>query len=122
EGWMQAQIEESAYLEAKKQSDGRSIIVGVNEFAGGETSSVPLSAVDPGLEEQQKDSLDAWRSHRDLDVCERALRVVTETASSKTNLMPPIKEALSAGCTVGEVSDALRSVFGEYRAGASASG
>ncbi len=115
EGWMQAQIEDSAYLEAKRQGSGESVIVGVNQFTSEDSEPIPVLDIDPALEQSQSESIRAWRSNRDNNAVETALVGVAEVAATDANLMIPIKIALSAGATVGEVSDALRGVFGVYR-------
>jgi len=115
EGWMQAQIEESAYREARRQADGSSIVVGVNRFASGDGGAIPALEVDPTLEEEQRRRLADWRSTRPYEAVSKALEAVEEQASTDTNLLPGIKLAMREGATVGEVSDRLRSVFGVYR-------
>jgi methylmalonyl-CoA mutase N-terminal domain/subunit len=115
EGWMQAQIEDSAYLEAKRQGSGESVVVGVNQFTSDHSEPIPVLEIDPALEKSQKEAVEAWRSNRDSIAVETAMARVGEVAATDENLMMPIKIALSAGATVGEVSDALRRVFGAYR-------
>jgi methylmalonyl-CoA mutase N-terminal domain/subunit len=114
EGWMQAQIEESAYQEARRQSSGESVVVGVNRFAMG-GDPVPVLEVDPNLEAGQIETLSRHRETRDESAVEAALARVGEVARSKENLMSALREALSVGATIGEVSDVLRSVFGVHR-------
>ena len=115
EGWVQSQIEESAYREARRQTEGSSVVVGVNRFQGETDTEVPVLDVHPELEERQKDRLAEWRSQRDRVATERGLDNVESLASSDTNLLPAMKAALAAGATVGEISDRLRNVFGVYR-------
>jgi methylmalonyl-CoA mutase N-terminal domain/subunit len=115
EGWMQAQIEESAYQEARRQSSGESVVVGVNRFASDGGEPVPVLEVDPDLESTQTETLRRHRESRDQGVVEEALVSVGEVASGTENVMPAMKDALSAGATIGEVSDALRAVFGVHR-------
>ena len=115
DGWVQAQIEESAYREAKRQESGESVVVGVNRYTDDGTNDVPVLEVDPSLERGQIDVLSKWKAARDGDSLLTALDQVTATARGDSNLMVPIREALSIGATVGEVSDALRGVFGVFR-------
>ena len=115
EGWMQSQIEDSAYKEARRQGSGESVVVGVNRFAIEDTEPTPLLEVDPALEEEQKDRVRNWRAGRDQDLAGSTIGTVADVAASDGNLMLPIKDALAAGATVGEVSNALRGVFGLYR-------
>jgi methylmalonyl-CoA mutase N-terminal domain/subunit len=112
---MQGQIEESAYREAVRQSSGASIVVGVNRFGSAEEQPVPVLEVDPALEKTQQAEVAARRSARDSAAVERSLQIVTEIAAGDQNLMPPMRDALAAGATIGEVSDALRAVFGVHR-------
>ena len=115
EGWMQSQIEESAYREARRQTEGSSVVVGVNRFQSKTDAEVPVLDVDPELEKRQKDRLAEWRSSRDQSATERGLDDVEKLASSDANLLPAMKVALASGATVGEISDRLRNVFGVYR-------
>jgi methylmalonyl-CoA mutase N-terminal domain/subunit len=117
EGWMQGQIEDSAYREARRQSTGESIVVGVNKFTDDGKSEVAVHEVDPRLEAEQRDRLERWRSERNQAVVERALKRVETGARTDENLLHPMKEALIAGATVGEVSAALLEVFGRHRPG-----
>jgi methylmalonyl-CoA mutase N-terminal domain/subunit len=114
-GWMQSQIEESAYREAVRQSSGESVVVGVNRFGSPEERAVPVLEVDQALEEAQKSEVGASRSARDGAAAERALEVVADVAAGDQNLMPSMRDALAAGATIGEVSDALRGVFGVHK-------
>ncbi len=115
EGWMQAQIEDSAYEEARRQSSGESVVVGVNRYEDEESTPVPVLEVDPALERNQVASLEERKANRDQGALEQSLGVVRSAARSDTNLMPPMKAALSLGATIGEVSDVLREVFGVHR-------
>ena len=115
EGWMQSQIEDSAYRVARRQSTGESVVVGMNRYATGEGQAVPVLDVDPMLETEQRQRLDAWREQRDQRLVESLLHRVEQTARGDANLLYPMREALAAGATVGEVSDVLRTVFGQYR-------
>jgi methylmalonyl-CoA mutase N-terminal domain/subunit len=115
EGWMQSQIDESAYREAQRQGSGESVVVGVNRFTADDAEPIPVLEVDPALEVSQRERLDQWRSRRDGSAVEAGLAEVGVVAATRSNLLVPIKEVLSVGATVGEVSDVLRSVFGLHR-------
>ena len=115
EGWMQGQIEDSAYREARRQGSGESVVIGVNRFTSDESEPIPVLDIDPALEESQKDSVKAWRAGRDQDGVASALSRVGAVAATEENLMVAIKDALGVGATVGEISDSLRDVFGVYR-------
>jgi methylmalonyl-CoA mutase, N-terminal domain len=115
EGWMQRQIEESAYLEAKRQSDGSSVVVGMNRFVSETESPIPVLEVDPKLEVGQVERLRSHRENRNQSEVDERLAEVSLAAASTDNLLPSMRSALSAGATVGEVSDVLRGVFGVHR-------
>lgn len=114
EGWMQSQIEESAYAEARRQTSGESVVVGVNRFAT-DSAAVPVLEVDPSLEPGQTERLAAWRLGRDQKAVDGALSTVGDVAAGSENLLYPMRDALTVGATVGEVSSALREVFGSHR-------
>ncbi len=115
EGWMQARIEESAYRVARRYESGEMVVVGVNRFADEDADELEPLAVDPALEERQMGELATRRAARDNAAVDETLAAVEESAKGEDNLLPPMKEALAAGATVGEVSDALRRVFGVHR-------
>ncbi len=112
-GLVQAEIEESAYRTARAVDSGEHIIVGVNRFQEGEGDEVPPLALDPNLERDQVVRLGAHKERRGS--VEAELAAVRAAAGTTENLLYPMKAALSAGATVGEVSNVLRGVFGEYR-------
>jgi methylmalonyl-CoA mutase N-terminal domain/subunit len=89
--------------------------VGVNRFAGGEVEAIPVLAVDPELEPGQVVRTRAVRAERDAAAVKRALAAVRQTAEEGGNLLYPMKDALAAMATVGEVADVLRGVFGRYQ-------
>jgi len=115
EGWMQGQIEDSAYREAQRQSTGEAVVVGLNRFTVDDNQPVPVLEVDPALEAEQRARLAAWRDGRDEGAVRPALERVEQTARGSENVLYPMKDALALGATVGEVSDTLRAVFGVHR-------
>ena len=115
EGWMQSQIEDSAYRDAQRQSRGESVVVGVNRFVSSEGPPVPVLEIAPGLEEAQKSALARHRDARHRAAVDSAVERVTDVAATDENLMPIMRDSLAVGATVGEVSDALRAVFGVHR-------
>jgi methylmalonyl-CoA mutase N-terminal domain/subunit len=114
-GWMQSQIEDAAYVEARRQEAGESMVIGVNKFTLIGVAPVQALEVDPELEAEQVKRLTVWKLGRDQGLVNAALEEVTKAANMIDNLLYPMKEALVAGATVGEVSGALRRVFGSYR-------
>ncbi|MDP9495246.1 MAG: methylmalonyl-CoA mutase family protein [Actinomycetota bacterium] len=117
DGWMQAQIEDSAYREARRQSDGSSTVVGVNRFQESAVGEVPVLETDPSLEDGQRKRLAQWRSSRDSHATNASLDELEDKARGDSNLLPAMKVALASGATLGEVSERLRNVFGSHRPG-----
>ncbi len=113
-GFQQREIEDAAYRHATLMEKGEIVVVGVNRFVSDEGETAILS-VDPPLERDQKARLTELRAERDGPAVEAALEAVETTAMTRRNLLPPMKEALRRGATVGEVSGTLREVFGTYR-------
>jgi methylmalonyl-CoA mutase N-terminal domain/subunit len=115
-GYQQGEIERSAYAVARAVERGEQVVVGVNRFVDADAGeSVPLLAVDPEQQRLQAERVGRYRTSRDHEAVAKALDGVEEVAASDENLLPPMKDALRAGATLGEVSDALRRVFGEHR-------
>jgi methylmalonyl-CoA mutase N-terminal domain/subunit len=114
-GFQQREIEEAAYRFARSVDDGSAAVVGVNSFVVDAEGEPEVMVVDRGLEAQQISTLEARRAARDNDAVAGALAAVTETARGSANLLYPMKDALSLGATIGEVTGALLPVFGRYR-------
>ncbi len=91
------------------------IVVGVNRFTSEQEKPIPILRVDPEIERAQVARLNALRARRGAAKVRAALAEVERRAASSENLMPAILAAVEAYATVGEISDALRRVFGEYR-------
>jgi methylmalonyl-CoA mutase N-terminal domain/subunit len=91
------------------------VVVGVNRFHVEQEHAVPIQRIDPALEPKQVERLHALRAKRNPDTWKATLRAVEDTARSGENLMPRILAAVEANATVGEISDAMRKVYGEYR-------
>ncbi|MHB1534896.1 MAG: acyl-CoA mutase large subunit family protein [Acidimicrobiales bacterium] len=116
-GYLQDQIEQAAYEYTKAVDDGEKIIVGVNRFVEDHPDPAEVFPIDPALEANQVERVRRTRAGRDQAGVETALAEVAATARSSRNLLPPMKEALRRGATLGEVSDVLRSEFGVFRPG-----
>jgi methylmalonyl-CoA mutase N-terminal domain/subunit len=115
QGFQKAEIERSAYRVAREIDAGERVVVGVNKFTvSGEEAYDPLR-VDPAIEQAQADRLAALRASRDSAEVRRRLDDLKRAAPGQSNLLYPLREALRARATVGEVSDALRGVWGLYR-------
>ena len=115
-GFQQDEIEQAAYDYAKSIDDGSRVIVGLNRFTQDEPP-FGVVPVDPALEAGQKQSLAAFKANRDHALVRAKLDELTAAARGTQNLLYPMKEALRANATLGEVSDALREVFGMYQPG-----
>jgi methylmalonyl-CoA mutase N-terminal domain/subunit len=114
-GFIQREIQESAYKAQQAIDAGQSIVVGVNRFAESPPAVPHLFQVDPAIEGRQKARLAALRARRDAAAWERALAGVSRAAAEGSNLVPPIVAAVEAYATTGEIADALRRVFGEFQ-------
>ena len=114
-GFQQKEIEEAAYIAARRIESTESVIVGVNRFVDDNGESVPVLAVDAEAERQQVARVRGILAARDQKAVDTALAAVKEAAGSDANLLYPMKSALLASATVGEVSDVLRDAFGTYR-------
>jgi methylmalonyl-CoA mutase N-terminal domain/subunit len=122
-GYIQQEIQNAAYAHQRAVDSGEQILVGVNAFnantnpdgAAEEEKNVSLQRIDPALEARQIERLRALRQRRDPLRHAATLRSVAEAARTGANLMPPLLTAVEADATVGELSDTLRAIFGEYR-------
>jgi methylmalonyl-CoA mutase N-terminal domain/subunit len=114
-GFIQNEIQNAAYDYQRAVEGGRQIVVGVNRFPQQEAARIPTFRVDAALEKAQVERLRQVRASRDRETVERRLDRLTDAARGTENLMPLILDAAAAYATVGEISDRLRSVFGEYR-------
>jgi methylmalonyl-CoA mutase N-terminal domain/subunit len=113
-GYVQREIQEAAYAWQKQVEAKEQVVVGVNAYRA-DDPPVTVMRVDPALEAQQVASLKAFRARRDGTSAKQAIDAVRAGARGKENLMPLIVAAVKAEATLGEISDALRDVFGEYR-------
>ena len=115
-GFMQREIQAAAYRYQQEIERKERIIVGVNEFTSTAAEVPPtLLRIDPALEERQKTRLRALRARRDAGRVAAAVARVEATARGTDNLIPAILDAVRAYATLGEISDAMRGVFGEHR-------
>jgi len=94
---------------------GKQIVVGVNRFQLENEQAVPTFRIDPALERAQVEELRRLRASRSAQAVAERLAELERAARDGSNLMPPILDAAAAYATVGEISDRLRTVFGEYR-------
>jgi methylmalonyl-CoA mutase, N-terminal domain len=114
-GFVQQEIQNAAYEYQQQVDREEAIVVGVNRFEVEEETPIPIQRIDPALETNQMERLRALRARRDAGPWQVALKSVEDAARSGANLMPCILAAVEANATVGEISDTMRNVFGEYR-------
>ena len=114
-GYVQQEIQNAAYEYQQAVDRQEAVVVGVNRFQIGEEKAVPIQRIDPALEPRQVERLRALRAKRNVETWQAAIRAVEDTARSAENLMPRILAAVEANATVGEISDAMRNVYGEYK-------
>ncbi len=115
QGYMQEEIARSAYEYQSKIESGEKIIVGVNKFQVEETHKMPPFKIDDSIRSVQTEKLKALRSKRDNGKVTASLEKIKQAAINNTNLMPVVIEAVENYCTLGEISDELRKIFGEYK-------
>jgi methylmalonyl-CoA mutase N-terminal domain/subunit len=114
-GYIQREITQSAYNYQRAVDSGEQVIVGVNEFASGEKSDTETLEIGAEVEKKQVARLAKLKRERDNERVGQVLDKVRDIARSDDNIMPVLIEAVKAYATIGEISDALRDVFGEYR-------
>ena len=114
EGFQKSEIEKSAYAFAQEIDAGERVVVGVNRFTVDEEEPYEPLRVDPTIEAEQRARLERVRAERDQEAVDSALERIRVAAAGTDNLLYPMRDALRARATVGEVSDALRDVWGVY--------
>jgi methylmalonyl-CoA mutase N-terminal domain/subunit len=113
-GYVQRQIQDAAYRAQQAIDAGEAVVVGVNRYTDAEPPGVEVFRVDPAVERQQMERLRAVRASRSETEWRAALRDVEQAARGTHNLVPPIVAAVEKRATLGEISDTLRVVFGEF--------
>ena len=114
-GFVQQEIQNAAYEYQQQVDNQDAIVVGVNRFEVEEEKQIPIQRIDPTLEARQIERVRALRARRDAGPWKSALAGVEDAARSGANVMPRILSAVEASATVGEIADAMRRVFGEYK-------
>jgi methylmalonyl-CoA mutase N-terminal domain/subunit len=116
QGFVQDEIEQAAFAYTQQVESGDKVIVGVNRYAEQESEQIELHRLDPEAERRQLERTARVRAERNAEEAREALERVRETARGEANLLPPMREALRARCTVGEICNVLREEFGTYDA------
>jgi methylmalonyl-CoA mutase, N-terminal domain len=114
-GFQKGEIERSAYRVARQIDSGERVVVGVNKFISEAGPGYQPLRDDPALEEEQAKRLAQLRAGRDGDEWRRRIDDLKRAAAGQENVLLPLRGALAAQATVGEVCDALRDVWGTYR-------
>jgi methylmalonyl-CoA mutase, N-terminal domain len=114
-GFVQQEIQNAAYEQQKSIESGAATVVGVNRFTQETGGQVPIQRIDESLERKQVGRLRELRAKRNQAAWKNAIEMIQNAARSGENLMPRIVNAVEAYATVGEISDAMRAVFGEYQ-------
>ena len=117
-GFIQREIQESAYRAQVAIDSGDAVVVGVNRFADDDSSQrggPPVFRIDPEIEKRQSERVRSLRASRDRTAWQQSVDAVATAAGDGSNLVPRIIAAVEAKATVGEIADAMRAVFGEYR-------
>jgi methylmalonyl-CoA mutase N-terminal domain/subunit len=115
-GFMQNKIAESAYAYQKAIESKEKIIVGVNQFESTSATNIPVFQIDESIRIQQIEKLKALKSSRDNTKVLACLAAVKNAAAGTDNLMPSVIDAIENYCTLGEIADVLRGIYGEYQA------
>jgi methylmalonyl-CoA mutase N-terminal domain/subunit len=114
-GFVQQEIQNAAYESQQAVDRGESVVVGLNRFEVEDERPIPIQKIDAALEAKQIERVRALRARRDPGPWKAALQGVEDAARAGDNVMPKIVAAVEACATVGEIPDAMRRVFGEYR-------
>ncbi|HTC01095.1 MAG TPA: methylmalonyl-CoA mutase family protein [Ferruginibacter sp.] len=114
-GFIQNEISNSAYIHQQQVENAEKIIVGLNKFHVDEKNTIPGFKIDDSIRQIQTDKLKILKAKRDNGKVMKCLQQLNNAALNNTNLMPLVIEAVENHCTLGEISDELRKVFGEYK-------
>jgi methylmalonyl-CoA mutase N-terminal domain/subunit len=114
-GFVQQEIQNAASEYQRAVDRAEAVVVGVNRFKQEDEKPVVLQRIDESLERKQVERLQALRARRDAGLWKESLKRIEDAARSGANLMPQIVAAVEAYATVGEISDTMRKVFGEYK-------
>ena len=115
QGFIQNEIARSAYDFQRHVETGEKIIVGVNKFKAKEEAPIPGLRVDDNIRELQIKKLETLKANRDHAKIDQCLQELNDKAISGENIMPAVLESVENKCTLGEIADSLREVFGEYK-------
>ena len=112
QGWIQGEIEQAAYRWTSQVESGERVIVGVNAYKEAAREEIELHRLDAAGEREQVERTHRVRAERHAAAAERSLAAVRAAAHGTDNVLPPLRDALAAHCTVGEICDVLREEWG----------
>lgn len=115
EGFMQDEIARSAYEYQRRIENGSKVIVGVNMFNQDEKNTTPSFSIDDSIRQVQTEKLSLLRRNRNPAKCDSLLQELNDRAAGEENIMPAVIEAVENHCTLGEIADTLREVYGEHK-------
>jgi methylmalonyl-CoA mutase, N-terminal domain len=115
QGFIQNEIAKSAYQYQRNIETGEKIIVGVNKFQSSMDTPIPILKVDDNIRDQQVKRIQQLKMNRDHAKVDQCLQELNDKAVSGENIMPAVIDAVEHTCTLGEVADTLREIFGEYK-------
>lgn len=113
-GWVQEEISQAAYEYQQDVEEGEEVVVGVNRFTEEEDEEPEQMKLDPQGEKRQRERLEDVREERDSEAVQKSLVRLREAAENNENLVPPVLEAVESYASLGEITDTMKDVFGEY--------
>ena len=114
-GYIQDEIARSAYEYQKSIEDNSKIIVGVNSFQNNNEEKIPGFRIDDSIRQMQSSQLSKLKAKRNNEIVKSNLEALGKAASGKDNIMPFVLTCVESYCTLGEIADTLRKVYGEYK-------
>ncbi len=115
QGFMQDEISNSAYKYQKDIEENKKIIIGVNKYQSEETTSIPIMKIDDSIQKTQIDKLKLFKENRKQETVLTCLQNIKRAGQGSENLMPIVIEAVENHCTLGEICNTLREIWGEYK-------
>jgi methylmalonyl-CoA mutase, N-terminal domain len=115
QGFIQNEIAKSAYEYQRNIETGEKIIVGVNKFQSNDEGTIPVMKVNDNIRDMQIHKLNNLKSNRDNAKIDQCLQILNDKCNSGENIMPAVVEAVENKCTLGEIADTLREIYGEYK-------
>jgi methylmalonyl-CoA mutase N-terminal domain/subunit len=115
QGFIQEQIAASSYKYTQAIERNEKIIVGVNKYVSNDGIKIPIMKIDDSIQQTQIAQLTKFKANRNQEEVKQKLDKIVEVANSSENLMPSVIEAVEAHCTLGEIANVLRGIWGEYK-------